>query len=77
MPGAYVLCGDIGVVATEVVGGTVRLDFHQAPERRMKGRSAFTLGLVADVGATVNATSAFVFPGLAYGFHLALGWVNY
>jgi hypothetical protein len=71
--------GDIGSVGS--LGGTVRLDFHHAPERGENGRGALTWSLAFDVGQTVVALSpAFAelgSPGTAFAFHMSLGWSHY
>jgi hypothetical protein len=64
------------VTNTEAVGGLIRFDFHFSPSRNPNGRSALTLGVVGDVGATVGG-SEFNGSDVAYGLNLMFGWAHY
>jgi hypothetical protein len=57
-------------------GGTLRADFHIGASRSEAGRSAFTVGLVGDLGATVGGTD-FSTTGAAEGIYLTLGYAHY
>jgi hypothetical protein len=76
-------CGGSTTVAITSIGATARLDLHIAPSRGPEGRSAFTLGLVGDVGATVGANGfcdsdeSFAGSGPAYAFYLTVGYMHY
>ena len=70
----------------QVFGGTLRTDFHLGVSRGASGRSAFTLGLALDVGATVAGQFTggdfvpgpqFSSPGIAGGLYVTLGYAHY
>lgn len=74
------LCGN-GSTTAEAIGGTVRFDFHLGVSRSATGRSAATIGLAADLGATVGSNdgsgTTLGGPGLAWGLYLTVGWTRY
>ncbi len=73
-------CPKSGCTASnaEAVGGTLRLDFHPGVERTEGGRSAATIGIVADLGATVGEDAGGSFgTGFAWGVYLTLGYARY
>jgi len=58
------------------LGATLRTDLHLVPSRSRSGRSAFTLGVAFDLGATVGG-SAFASSGVAPGAYATAGWAWY
>lgn len=74
-------CG-ASLVTVESVGGTVRLDFHLWSSRSGRGRNAFTVGFVGDIGDALAAggscsSTVFSAPGLTEAFYLTLGYTHY
>ncbi|HUB07476.1 MAG TPA: hypothetical protein VMB50_10755 [Myxococcales bacterium] len=74
------ICG-FGSTTIQSVGATLRADFHLGTSRTSTGRSALTIGLVTDLGATVGSDdgsgNSLGAPGLSSAFYLTLGWARF
>jgi hypothetical protein len=74
------LCGS-GNTTIQLLGATLRADFHLGTSRTTSGRSAFTLGLVTDLGVTVGSDdgsgNSLGAPGPSWAFYFTLGWARF